>query len=221
MHVSRFGTRVRLLWLACLLAAPALADEPLTGESIAIAGNGSGAVPCVSCHGADGSGNGAAGFPRIAGQDARYIARQVKNIRDGRRSSAVMAAGLSTLTDEEADAVAAYYAALPIPDIGAEAPADPGRAPELATVGDWTGRNVPGCDRCHGPGARGVNDVFPGLAGQHASYLKTQLEAFRSGARATDPGDLMGSVARQLTDDEIASLSTWLAAQPATRPEVP
>ena len=52
-----------------------------------------------------------------------------------------------------------------------------------------------------------------------ASYLKSQLEAFRDGTRKTDPGDLMGTVARKLTDDEIAALSGWLAAQPAVRPE--
>ena len=175
----------------------------------------------MSCHGADGSGNAAGGFPVIAGQDAGYMARQLTLIREGKRTSPVMAPIVGSLTDDEIQAVSAYYGAMPKVASSAEPPAEDAAAVALALVqdGDWPGRDLPACNRCHGPGARGVDASFPGLAGQHASYLKSQLEAFRDGTRKTDPGDLMGTVARKLTDDEIAALSGWLAAQPAVRPE--
>lgn len=205
-----------------LLLTPgvAIGADAVDGETVARAGNGRGAVACASCHGPDGAGNGAAGFPRIAGQDAGYIAAQLTAIRDGERASPVMAPILESLTEVEIASVADYYAALPVPDIGAEPSSDPRTGERLSRVGDWPGRDLPACSSCHGPGARGVNASFPGLAGQHASYLKAQLEAFRSGARATDPGDLMGSVARKLTDEEMVAVSDWLAAQPARRAEV-
>src|SRR6185312_15689650 len=41
------------------------------------------------------------------------------------------------------------------------------------------------CQSCHGEHAEG-NGVFPRLAGQHADYLKKQLEAFRSSLRESD-----------------------------------
>lgn len=220
--------RARRIALGALLTvipgSRALADDPaLSGETIANTGNGRGSAPCQTCHGAAGEGNATAGFPRIAGQDAGYIARQVRLTRDGERPAPAMAPVVTTLTDAEIDAVAAYYAELPVPPATAEAPeaAVGAIAAPLVAVGDWRSRNLPSCESCHGPGTRGVNAAFPGIAGQHASYLKAQLELFRSGERKTDPGNLMGTVAAQLTDEEITALSSWLAAQPSTRPEVP
>lgn len=221
MSLTSTGARVALLLLTATagLSTARAADPAVSGATLAQTGNGRGALGCSSCHGADGSGNAAGGFPVIAGQDAGYIARQLTLIRDGGRPTAVMAPVVASLSDAEIVAVADYYAALPAPDTGAAPPADGRVAEALVTVGDWPGRNMPACNRCHGPGARGVNAAFPGIAGQHATYLKTQLEAFRAGTRKTDPQDLMGTVARQLTDDEISALADWLAARPATRPE--
>ncbi|MEO8408995.1 MAG: hypothetical protein ABI478_00365, partial [Propionivibrio sp.] len=45
------------------------------GLQIATQGNSDGAIACTSCHGPDGMGNAAAGFPRLAGMDAGYLAR--------------------------------------------------------------------------------------------------------------------------------------------------
>jgi len=220
MILTRLLPLALLAGLGSAVPLASATEPPLTGEEIATTGNGRGSTPCVSCHGPAGEGNSAAGFPRIAGQDPGYLARQVRLIRDGERTAAVMSPGVAGMTDAEIEAVATYYSGLPLPSMSVDAP-DPAAAEAASALvlhGDWPGRDLPACNRCHGPGARGVNQAFPGLAGQHAPYLKAQLEAFRSGTRATDPGDLMGTVARKLTDDEIAALASWLAAQPATPP---
>ena len=127
-----------------------------------------------------------------------------------------MAPGLATLSDEETAQVAAWFASLPAgePSGAAPTPEQAALAQQLMQVGDWAGRDLPACVSCHGPGARGVGGSFPALAGQHAPYLETQLRAWKSGARTGDPGELMATVAKKLSDEEIVAVSAWLAAQP-------
>ncbi|MFT7522022.1 MAG: cytochrome c553 [Kiritimatiellia bacterium] len=199
---------------ALLFHVSALADE--VGERVATKGNGQGSTPCVACHGAQGEGNSAAGFPRIAGMNADYLATQVLLIRDGVRVSPVMASGLKGLTDDQAKAASGYFSSLPGVAVAVEPPSDAARevAERLAKVGDWPGRDLPSCESCHGPAAQGVSAIFPGIAGQHAPYIQAQLKAFRDGTRDTDPGGLMRTVAKKLDDAEIAALGAWLASQP-------
>lgn len=202
------------LFLLVLASGSVMGADP--GETLATQGDGEGAAPCMSCHGPDGRGNAGAGFPSIAGMDAGYISKQLRNIRDGARPSPVMAPGLQTLSDEEVDQVSAYFAGLPAgePSGAGPTPEQSALAESLMQVGDWPGRDLPACVSCHGPGARGVGEVFPALAGQHASYLEAQLRAWKAETRAGDPGDLMGTVARKLSEEEIVAVSAWLAAQP-------
>ncbi len=44
-------------------------------------------APCAACHGSGGEGNPAFNAPRIAGLDAAYLARQIRNFRDGVRGA--------------------------------------------------------------------------------------------------------------------------------------
>jgi cytochrome c553 len=65
------------------------------------------------------------------------------------------------------------------------------------------------CAVCHGQnGISGTPDA-PHLAGQPVIYLKAQLRAYRSGARAHEVMTLM---ARPLSDDDITNLAAWYAA---------
>jgi cytochrome c553 len=68
-----------------------------------------------------------------------------------------------------------------------------------------------GCVGCHGPAGDSVMpDMFPKLAGLDEAYLDAQLKAFRSGERAND---MMSPMAGALSDDDIANLAAYLAAQ--------
>lgn len=204
---------IPLLALA-LAAGPVLGADP--GQVIATQGDGEGAPPCVSCHGPEGLGNAAGGFPSLAGLDAGYMSAQLRQMRDGVRSSPVMTPTIATLDDAEVEQVAGWFAGLEpgAPQAAAPTPEQAAMAERLVTLGDWPGRDLPPCEACHGPGGRGVNATFPAIAGQHASYLEAQLRAWQAGARKSDPQDLMGTVARKLSEDEIVGLSAWLAAQP-------
>jgi cytochrome c553 len=70
------------------------------------------------------------------------------------------------------------------------------------------------CSACHGPEGRSVSPVFPRLAGQQASYIMLQLDAFRSHIRG-DPNAqaYMWGMSSQLSDATIAALAAYYASQ--------
>lgn len=75
-------------------------------------------------------------------------------------------------------------------------------------------RSVP-CSACHGADGNSVNPVWPSIAGQHATYIVEQLQAFKSGKRV-DP--LMSGQAMMLSDEDMRNLAVYYAEQkPAAR----
>ena len=65
------------------------------------------------------------------------------------------------------------------------------------------------CAVCHGPNGLSMLPNAPHLAGQPATYLVEQLKNYRSGKRAHE---VMGVIAKPLTDAEIDDLASWYAA---------
>ena len=120
---------------------------------------------------------------------------------------------LAALTAEEADAVATMLANKPQPQVERidRTALVESLGETLALRGAWE-RNIPECVACHGPSGVGVGDSFPPLAGQSAQYLSSQLTAWRQGTRKNDPNDLMGHIARSLTEDEIKAISEYFAS---------
>jgi cytochrome c553 len=196
------------------------------GEVVATSGNGSGSTPCVVCHGVTGQGQPAAGFPRLAGMDAGYLAKQLKSFRDGGRSNAVMGPIAKTLADADVDALGHYYASLKAVDDPSRVPADPAMVAAgktIATKGDWN-RGLPGCAQCHGAQGFGVGASFPQLAGQSAPYLANQLESWRSGTRTNDAMHLMQGVAAKLGPKDTQNVANYyssLSAVPPTKRRKP
>ncbi|MEN8261252.1 MAG: c-type cytochrome [Pseudomonadota bacterium] len=66
------------------------------------------------------------------------------------------------------------------------------------------------CAGCHGEDGNSLAAMFPKLAGQHASYTARQLKAFKDGTRNNPT---MMPMAAALSDDDIADLSAYYAAQ--------
>lgn len=66
------------------------------------------------------------------------------------------------------------------------------------------------CAGCHGPAGHSVNPLWPNLAGQKEQYLAKQIKAFRDGTRQ-DP--MMAPMVAALSDDDIANLAAYFAAQ--------
>lgn len=206
MNVSRWP--LAGLFLAISVSTQAADPAAVYGKG----GANTAAMACVTCHGVEGEGMAAAGFPRLAGLSAVYMQRQLADFASGERANPIMQSIAAALSPEEAHAVTTMLANKPRPDverIGRTAAAQ-GLGETLALRGAWE-RNIPECVSCHGPGGVGVGDSFPPLAGQSAQYLSSQLIAWRQGTRKNDPNDLMGHIARDLTEDEIKAVSAYFA----------
>ena len=95
-------------------ANPDLVDE---GQALYRGGNMASGVPaCAGCHNPRGIGNEPAGYPRLSGQTADYVEKQLKAYRDGERdagrNASVMMDVAAKLTDAEIKAVASYVSGL-------------------------------------------------------------------------------------------------------------
>jgi cytochrome c553 len=167
------------------------------------------AATCIACHGPDGNSVNPE-WPKIAGQHARYIAKQLKEFKAGKhRSNALMAGMVAGLSEQDMDDLGAFYASANMSGGFAEE--------SLVELGEkiYRGGNsasgVPACMSCHGP--TGVGDPlagFPRLAGQHATYTRAQLESFRTEARSNDPKRMMRDIALKLTPDEMAAVASYI-----------
>lgn len=70
------------------------------------------------------------------------------------------------------------------------------------------------CTGCHGVGGKSGNAQFPNLAAQQATYIVTQLKAFKAGSR-TNP--MMAGMAERLSDDDMDNLAAYFSSQPAVK----
>ena len=68
---------------------------------------------CASCHGQDGASAIDPSYPQLAGQNERYLAKQLKMFQSGERDVALMTAQLIGKSEQDLDDLAAYYASLP------------------------------------------------------------------------------------------------------------
>jgi cytochrome c553 len=200
-----------ILFTTLLCGLPALASA--AGD----AGRGEGmTAACAACHGADG--NSAAGaFPKLAGQNQRYLVKQMKDVQSGARAIPQMVGQLDGMSEQDLEDIAAYYAAQ-TPSIGQ---ADP----DLVVQGESiyragiASKGVAACTACHSPTGQGNGPAgYPRLGGQHAEYTVAQLEAFRLGADQpekgrTNDGDsrIMRDIASRLSDLEIDAVAAYIS----------
>lgn len=210
------GTRTPIAIIALCLATglPAAAQaadgaEPDAGKPDAERGRAL-AAPCVACHGEDGNSEIPIN-PSLAGQNFRYLNRQMLLMRDGQRAAPLMAGQLDRLSDEEIAHIAAFYA-----EQTAAVRAAPPEAAGLGRRiyrGGLLHKQVAACTACHAPDGSGNAPAgFPRLSGQHVDYVVPQLKAYREGQRTTDEeyGGMMRQTMGNLTDGEIEAVAKYL-----------
>ncbi|WP_119680777.1 c-type cytochrome [Indioceanicola profundi] len=164
---------------------------------------------CSSCHGADGAGS--ASVPRLAGLPEAYLARQLRDYRDGLRTNENMQFVAKHLSDAEIASLAAQYSRLASPsNAAATLGGDVERGRELAMYGDWK-QDIPPCFSCHGSSAFGVAPHFPGLAAQPADYTYAQLAAWVQGRRSNSSLDLMEAIANRMSPADMKAVADYLA----------
>ena len=196
---------------------PASTPPAAPAATVPVSSMSSRVLACTACHGKEGRATPDGYFPRIAGKPAGYLANQLLNFRDGRRSYPQMTYLIEHLTDDYLREMAEHFAALDLPYPPPPAPQAPAAVLEqgrkLVQGGDGA-RNIPACVGCHGAAMTGVTPSIPGLLGLPRDYLNSQLGAWKTGQRRAHLPDCMADVARQLTPDDVSAVSAWLAAQP-------
>jgi cytochrome c553 len=178
------------------------AGDPAKGKVIAT-------TLCVNCHNADGNST-IPTNPKIAGQHAEYLFKQMKNFKNGERANPIMAGMISAYSEPQMLDLAAYFS---------EQVYKPEVAKNHDTVdlgrklyrGGNPAKGLPACAGCHGPAGAGIPGRFPRIAGQFAEYVEIQLKAFRVGERANDPNKMMRAVADRMSDADIKALSDFVA----------
>jgi cytochrome c553 len=174
---------------------------------------GAGAVTvtaCAPCHGAATAATQAAPtFPRLDGQHAAYLDKQLREYKSGKRKSVVMAPIIAALKKQQISGMAKHFASQ-TPARGAGPTAQPAGAGKALYEEGNRARGVPGCVGCHLPDGAGY-ERYPRLAGQPEAYIVQQLVDFKSGARSNDRAHVMRAVAARLTDEEIRAVAEYLA----------
>jgi cytochrome c553 len=167
---------------------------------------------CGTCHGPDGNSTNPM-FPRLAGQHAGYIVRQLKSFKEETRGDpyaiAYMWGMASGLSDDTIDALAQYYAGQKTGPGKSHDPATLARGRDIFEHG-VPSAGVPACAACHGPDALG-SDQYPRLAGQHAEYILKQLASFQSNMRNIA---VMHGVALNLRSPEMQAVADYLESLP-------
>jgi len=184
---------------------------PASAAGDADAGKAKSAV-CAACHGADGKALQPT-YPNLAGQHASYIAKQLRNYRDGERVNALMSGQATNLSDQDILDLAAYFAGMnPIPGVASDEDPEALLLGETIYRGGITSENIAACTGCHGPAGLGNDPAgFPMLSGQNAGYTADQMRYWRDGSRANDLNAVMRTLSHRLSDAEILAVSNYIA----------
>jgi cytochrome c553 len=162
---------------------------------------------CFICHGMNGESSSPV-FPRLAGQNAAYVSRQLADYQSGKRKSTVMQPMVEGLGPDDLRALGAWFAAQP-------AMAHPVDDSDLAGVGRFVYvrgnpfSGVAACASCHGSDGHG-SATLPRLAGQHAQYTENQLKQFNRRERTNDNA-VMHAIASKLSELEVKAVAAYLS----------
>jgi cytochrome c553 len=190
-----------VLSIALVLPLGLQAGDPVRGQELSQA--------CAACHGADGSSVNPE-WPKLAGQHADYIHKQLMDYKSGRRENALMAGQVVNLDEQDMRDLGAFYARQQTaPGTADESVAERG---ERIYRGGIPAAGVAACTACHGPtGTGNPAAMFPLVAGQHARYNADQLRYFRSEQRANDNGRMMRNLATKMSDSDIQAVAEYMA----------
>ena len=158
---------------------------------------------CQGCHGEDGN-SAAPSFPKLSGQFANYLQKQIHDFQGNSRSDPMMSGMAAGLTDkQDLLDISAYFASQKQMK---------GASPVVNEVGRSRYLDDNGCVNCHGANGKGKADpITPAIGGQHKEYLIKQLNDFKSGARNNENSGMMSMIAGFMDDAEIEAVADYLS----------
>jgi cytochrome c553 len=193
MPLSRRCALGFLLTAAALApAAPALAaGDAARGKELS--------YTCLGCHGIESYKNVYPTYsvPELVGQHPAYIVAALKEYRSGDRSHGTMHVQAASLSDQDIEDIAVYFAGQEL-------------KPNPATVGTPPAKVAQLCVACHGKDGVGLTGDYPTLAGQHADYLARALQEYKKGDRKNP---VMASFVSTVSDSEVLEIAEYYSEQ--------
>ncbi len=187
--------------LSCAIAAEPIQGDPARAVDIVT-------TACASCHGQDGN-SPVPSFPKLAGQSARYLLREMQAFKAEHRLSEMMSPFLANLSEQDMANLALYFAAQqPSPGVVTK--------PELLALGKRiyldgnSDSGVPSCEGCHEENGAG-SDRNPRIAGQNVEYTLAQIHLYADHVRKNGKR-VMRIVAERMTDLEAEAVAQYLAS---------
>src|SRR5580658_949962 len=182
-----------VLVTACFgAAATALAaDDVERGKTLS--------YTCLGCHGIENYKNVYPTYsvPELVGQHPEYLIAALKEYRSGERSHGTMHVQAASLSDQDIEDIALYFAG-------------PVLKPAASTVGTPPPKVAQLCVACHGKDGVGIMGDYPTLAGQHADYLARALEEYIKGDRKNA---VMPSFMTGVTPAEVQQIADYYSRQ--------
>ena len=181
--------------------------DPAAGEALYNGGDATrGVVACITCHGPKGQ-SAVGTWPKLAGQHAAYLAKQLHNFKEGTRANAVMMGMAMPLTDQDMANIAAYLAKQ-TPSEGVAQNKDTIELGQSIYRGGIASKGVPACAACHSPNGAGIPAQYPRQGGQWAEYSYNQLMNFHEGTRKNIQ---MNMISSKLSDQEMKAVADYMA----------
>jgi cytochrome c553 len=166
-------------------------------------------VPCQGCHRKDAMGKTSGAYPRLAGQHASVLLKQMTDIRSGLRNNPKMEEYVEDhlAKPENMADIAAYVSSLPIVEEKV------GRGPG---TGVEAGKAIfeRDCVQCHGSNGEGdAQKFYPMVAAQHYRYLLRELHYIRDGDRGNSNPDMV-KVIKPYREDDLDALADYMSSLP-------
>ena len=166
---------------------------------------------CAACHGDNGISVNPV-WPKLAGQNPKYLASQLYEFRkgaEGNRNNAVMYGIAVTLSDSDIEDLSAYYASLKS-NVGLTQDKYLELGRDMYRGGNMDIK-IQACISCHGPNGQGnYAAAIPMLSGQHSQYTYQQLKNFQSSMRSNDYNKMMRNIVHRMTDEEMKAVASYI-----------
>ena len=166
---------------------------------------------CSACHRKDGLGRPNANIPRLAGQHASVIVKQLTDIRAGRRVNTPMKPLIDdpAITPQTIADLGAYLESMPVPAGTTKGPG--------SGVARGKALYDKDCAACHGSAGEGRGAAFyPMVAAQHHGYLLRELQMIKAGERGNSNAEMVKVVQRYAAAD-LEAVADYMAQLPAPR----
>ena len=200
----KFLSILAIIFLATInLMNPAYSSDIDKGKELS--------VSCAACHGDNGISVNPV-WPKLAGQNPKYLASQLYEFRkgaDGNRNNAVMYGIAVTLSDSDIEDLSAYYASLKS-NVGLTQDKYLELGRDMYRGGNMDIK-IQACISCHGPNGQGnYAAAIPMLSGQHSQYTYQQLKNFQSSMRSNDYNKMMRNIVHRMTDEEMKAVASYI-----------